>query len=278
MPIVKTLDSFYRKIIPKKLKSRKVYQKKILGKIGLEIGGPSQIFEDKGILPLYKYAQQIDGCNFSFKTIWEGEINEGNTYNVSGLSGRQYIADGTDLHMIKDASYDFILSCHNLEHIANPLKALYEWKRLMKKNGCLVLILPHKDKTFDHNRPVTDLKHIINDYNKDVGEDDETHLDEIMKLHDFKLENDSIDKHLFKERLINNRFNRCAHHHVFNAKLTAALLDYAGFRLIDLSLLFHNIIVLADLQDAYSENDRFLSDSHPSRLDKKYPSDFLYST
>jgi SAM-dependent methyltransferase len=275
--MIKTFESFYRKIIPKKLKTRMIYQNRILDKSGLEIGGPSEIFQNKGVLPLYEYARKIDGCNFSDKTVWEGLIEEGDTYSVSRTPGRQYVAEGTDLDMIKDESYDFILSCHNLEHVANPLKALYEWKRLMKKDACLVLVLPHKDRTFDHNRPVTELKHIINDYNNDVGEDDETHLNEIMTLHDFDLENGVFDKQDFEERLKNNLLNRCAHHHVFNGRLTAALLDYAGFRLVDLSLIFHNIIVLADLQTELSQNDWFLSESHPFHADKKYPSDFSYS-
>ena len=274
MNLIKTLESFFRIIYPKKLKNRTYYQKCIKNGIGIEIGGPSPIFKSNGILPLYSYAKRIDGCNFSNNTIWEGALREGISYEVAAQPGRQYIADGTALNMIQDQSYDFVLSCHNLEHIANPLKALYEWKRIMKKDAFLVLILPHKDRTFDHKRPVTDLNHIINDYRNNIGEDDDTHFDEIISLHDFSIDNSLTDEISFKERLLNNISNRCAHHHVFNARLIVSLLDYVGFRLLDLSLIFHNIVVLADLKVDNSSNSQFLSPVHPAYKDQRYPSDF----
>ena len=71
---------------------------------------------------------------------------------------------------------------HCIEHIANPLKAISEWKRILKDNGLILLIVPHKDKTFDHNRPITSLSHLIEDMKTDVQEDDSTHLPEILEL------------------------------------------------------------------------------------------------
>jgi len=37
-------------------------------KVGLEIGGPSKLFSTS-IFPIYDWAQNIDGCNFSNNTI-----------------------------------------------------------------------------------------------------------------------------------------------------------------------------------------------------------------
>src|SRR4051794_38319112 len=103
---------------------------------GIEIGGPSPIFRVKGIFPVYVYAKNIDGVNFSNHTIWEGKLEAGYTYcYFDHFCGYQYIAEATDLHMIKSNTYDFVLSSHSLEHTANPLKALKEWNRILKANG-----------------------------------------------------------------------------------------------------------------------------------------------
>jgi hypothetical protein len=50
----------------------------------------------------------------------------------------------------------------------------------------MLLIVPHKDKTFDHNRPVSSLNHLVEDLENGVGENDLTHLPEIFELHDLK--------------------------------------------------------------------------------------------
>ncbi len=46
-------------------------------KTGIEIGGPNPYFTNKGYMPIYALVKNIDGCNFSTQTIWEGEISEG---------------------------------------------------------------------------------------------------------------------------------------------------------------------------------------------------------
>ena len=48
--------------------------------------------------------------------------------------------------------------------MANPIKALLEWKRVLRKDGVLLMILPHRDYTFDWRRPVTVVEHMKKDY------------------------------------------------------------------------------------------------------------------
>lgn len=110
------------------------YRNAFDGKCGLEISGPSDFFSSD-ILPIYKWAEKIDGCNFSNNTIWEGKIETDDYNYFPEKAGRQYIMEGTDLSEIEDDKYDFLLSSHNLEHIANPLKALEEWIRVIKPWG-----------------------------------------------------------------------------------------------------------------------------------------------
>ena len=188
-------------------------------KYGLEVGGPSAVFKADGLMPVYQSAGRIDGCNFANQTIWEGQIQEGMSYQVGKEVGYQFIAEASELKMICSAKYDFLLASHCLEHVANPLGALSEWLRVLKDGGILVLLLPDKSATFDHRRPVTAFSHLLQDLNKQTPEDDLTHLDEILALHNLEMDLLAGNKESFEKRSRANLSNRCLHHHVFDMAL-----------------------------------------------------------
>ncbi|WP_276482217.1 class I SAM-dependent methyltransferase [Paraflavitalea pollutisoli] len=196
---------------------------------GLEIGGPSAQFSLRGLFPVYLFAGRIDGVNFSTNTVWEGAIREGETYRYHDKTGYQYVKEGSDLSGIADNSYDFLLSCHSLEHVANPLKALKEWNRVLKPGGILCLILPDKENTFDINRPYTSLQHLLQDFQNNTGEDDTTHFEEIIALHDVARDPGATTREEMMGYLQDNINNRRAHHHVFGLEVIAGLLQHASF-------------------------------------------------
>jgi SAM-dependent methyltransferase len=195
---------------------------------GLEIGGPSRIFGKRGCIPAYSVAERIDNCNFGAATVWEGAIDEGHTFtfNRRKKPGRQYVTEASDLSAIESASYDFLLSSHCIEHLANPLQGLSEWVRVLKPGGLMVLVFPDKSGTFDHRRPVTALDHLIEDFEARTGEDDLTHLEEILELHDFDYSPGVGDFEEFKARCLRNVENRCLHHHVFDTALSVQVVDH----------------------------------------------------
>ena len=204
--------------------------KQFEGQVGIEIGGPSALFNLKGAIPIYLYANKVDGVNFSDATIWEGQIVKGDYHYSKNKIGKQYIAEGVDLSFIQNKQYDFMLSCHSLEHIANPLKALLEWNRVVKLGGRIALVLPDKNFTFDVNRPITTFEHLLSDLNKDINELDATHFSEIIELHD--LSRDIIEsKEALAKRVEQNEKIRAVHHHVFDFALIEQILSYAGFKI-----------------------------------------------
>jgi SAM-dependent methyltransferase len=208
------------------------YCDRFRNKKGLEIGGPSALFSLRGYFPVYLFAQQIDGVNFSNQTAWEGKIEEGKNYRYYTKTGQQFIREATDLAGIADKNYDFVLSCHSLEHVANPLKAIAEWKRVLKPEGYIVLVLPDKRYTFDINRPYTIMEHLLSDYEHNVGEEDSTHFNEILALHE-KTKDDGLNSsETLAKRLADNITYRYAHHHVFNFALIIEMLNYFSFRQI----------------------------------------------
>ena len=200
----------------------------VAGKSGLEIGGPSIFFQFS--LPLYHYASSIDGVNFSQETMWEGSIASDKPFRyMKNHAGRQIIAEAVDLTEVEDASYDFVLSCHSLEHIANPLKALLEWNRVLKPGGTLILVVPNKDSIFDHRRPVTTFAHLVSDFDLNTNESDLTHLPEILELHDLRRDRAAGTLIEFQERSMRNFENRGLHHHVFDLQTLTEVLTFTHF-------------------------------------------------
>lgn len=197
------------------------------GRVGLEIGGPSNIFRRFDALPVYTLARRIDGVNFSSTTMWEGRICEGMTYEYAqGKLGRQFIGEASNLSEIQSGTYDFLISSHALEHCANALKAMSEWRRVIKPGGLMLLVVPRRQDTFDHLRPVTAFEHLLEDESREVDETDLTHLDEIVALHDLARDVPGLTRESFIARALKNHENRGLHHHVFDEDLLRRTFDY----------------------------------------------------
>lgn len=222
------------RVLYRKATCHKLCEELISGKTGIEVGGPSLIFSRNGQFPLYDCVGSLDNCNFSEDSLWGRNSPHDGTYKFSTKkpAGRQKILEAVDLQGIPSSTYDFLLSSHTIEHIANPIKALIEWKRLIKPLGTMILVIPHKDGTFDHHRPVTAFEHLLQDYHRNTAEDDLSHLDEIMQLHDFSRDKGAPSKAYFYQRALENPYNRGLHHHVFDTALAVRLADHVGLELL----------------------------------------------
>jgi hypothetical protein len=97
---------------------RHLYLPYVVNKRGLEIGGPSEVFRRRQPLELYGNVGGLDNCDFSRSTVW-AEQQEHYTFHPEKDSGNSIFCDGSDLVSVKDSTYDFVLSAHNLEHFAN---------------------------------------------------------------------------------------------------------------------------------------------------------------
>lgn len=223
------------------------HQKLVLGKAGLEIGGPSALFRRGGAFPVYPLLKSLDNCDYSQMTAWQGAISAtAFKFDSDKEPGQNFVLEATQLSSLESASYDCLLASHVLEHIANPLRALREWKRVLVPGGSLVVVVPDREYTFDHRRPVTTLSHLLEDDSINIQEDDQTHLAEILALHDLSRDADVLSCEQFEIRCANNLQYRCLHHHVFDSALIAQTIEYVGFSVISYERIApHHILVVA---------------------------------
>jgi len=248
------------------------------GKCGLEMGGPTPMFARRQALPIYTIAKRVDNCNFQENTFWQGQVVEGPFFRFDWRKrpGHQYVIEAANPERIPSASYDFILSSHNIEHLANPISALYRWLRILREDGWLVLVVPHKDGTFDHRRPVTSLRHLIQDHVNQVNEDDTTHLAEILSLHDLDRDKSVQSFEEFRDVAMRNVLERRLHHHVFDTMLVMQLLDYVGLEIFHAVAIkpFHIIAVAKKVSKPNGRNNRvFLSPRAEFRRNSPFSSD-----
>lgn len=80
------------------------------------------------------------------------------------------VDDGEHLNSIDDASVDFLVANHMLEHTRNPLGTIENHLRVLRDGGVLFYALPDKRSTFDHERPLTTVDHLVGDYRNGPSE------------------------------------------------------------------------------------------------------------
>lgn len=231
-----------------RLKNSSVYQEFLRGKAGIEIGGPSAFFRYR--LPIYQSVSTLDGVNFADKTMWEGVIQSGGHFEYApGRVGLQLIAEATSLEGVESGQYQFLLSSNCLEHVANPLKALKEWRRVIQPGGCMLLVLPKQSANFDHRRPVTQFEHLLDDEAKATTEHDMTHLQEILELHDLSRDPWAGTRENFINRCNENYKYRGMHHHVFDMALMKKMVSYVGMSVLLADEVKTDFVILAKVPD-----------------------------
>jgi hypothetical protein len=127
--------------------------------------------------------------------------------------------------------------------MANPIKAVKEWQRIVKTGGHLVIVLPHYLKTFDHCRVPTTIQHMLEDYERNTGEDDLTHVDDVYESS--RLYKPERSDEETRSVLLNNFNHRMIHHHVFDEVNSKELLETVGLQVLaaEMQLPCHIFIV-----------------------------------
>lgn len=92
------------------------------------------------------------------------------------LAGREagvdVVAPG-DALPFEDGRFDFVFASHVIEHFPDPIKALYEWQRVASRY--VVVIAPHRDRTFDRERPLTPVEELLERHRSGFSSDEDRH-------------------------------------------------------------------------------------------------------
>jgi SAM-dependent methyltransferase len=90
--------------------------------------------------------------------------------------------DGEQLANVGDATQDFVIANHFVEHCQNPLHAVGNMLRVLKEGGVLYLTIPDMRYTFDLDRPVTSVEHVLRDYEEGPEWSRKQHFEEWVRF------------------------------------------------------------------------------------------------
>jgi ubiquinone/menaquinone biosynthesis C-methylase UbiE len=126
----------------------KLAHKLLDGLVGLEIGGSAH------------NAFGLNSRNVDYTSDMETYCKLSEKELCGEALAVDIVAQGDKLPVL-DNSQDFVISSHVLEHFIDPIKALKEWYRVVRKGGYIFMIVPHKDRTSDKDKERTSLKNLI---------------------------------------------------------------------------------------------------------------------
>ena len=74
------------------------------------------------------------------------------------------VDDGERLATVADASQDFVIANHMIEHCEDPLGTIGHHLRVLRAGGRVYMAVPDKRHTFDRTRRPTSFDHLLRDY------------------------------------------------------------------------------------------------------------------
>lgn len=153
-----------------KFKDSKLAHRYLDDLVGIEIGGSAH---NPFNLPNCLNVDYTDSMDTIFKQAEFELCGEKMSVDV--------VADGSNLPF-KDATYDYVISSHVIEHIFDPIKAVKEWLRVIKPGGYIFTIAPLKESVPYENRPITKLQELIDRHEgklkpEDIKMSEEEHWD-----------------------------------------------------------------------------------------------------
>src|SRR5687768_6006736 len=159
------------------------------------------------------FADRLDHANLTDER-YPGQLEQ-------DLVDPDLVSDLETCEHIGFESVDFLIACHVIEHTRNPIGALVEaWKRL-RPGGALVLAVPDRDRTFDREREITPLAHLIADFEQPSRERDYAHYEDFY-AHAFKVPGDHY------RATVDARFaeSYAIHYHVWTHDAFLAMVDW----------------------------------------------------
>ncbi len=84
--------------------------------------------------------------------------------NFDDFAPVEVLGSAEDLSAFADGTLDFVIASHLLEHLEDPIQALAEFHRVLRRDGVVYLALPDPRLTFDRDRQLTHLQHLLDEH------------------------------------------------------------------------------------------------------------------
>jgi SAM-dependent methyltransferase len=94
------------------------------------------------------------------------------------------VTDGETLAGVPDASVDFVIANHMIEHCEDPIGTLGSHLRVLRSGGTLYMAVPDCRHTFDRDRTLTPLAHLARDHSDGPRWSRRTHYEEWARFVD----------------------------------------------------------------------------------------------
>jgi len=108
-----------------------------------------------------------------------------------------------------------------IEHCQNPILTIQNYLRVLKVGGIIYMAVPDKRYSFDSERPLTSLDHLIRDYKEGPQWSREAHFEEWVRLVE-KTNTNEVEKRI--QQLL--AIDYSIHFHVWNQEKFMELLLY----------------------------------------------------
>jgi SAM-dependent methyltransferase len=159
----------------------------------------------------------------------------GAMYPGAAIVAPDVIDDGEKLGSFADASADFIVANHMLEHTEDPIGTIAAHLRVLRPGGVLFYALPDGRKIReDRDRPLTTVEHLLRDHADGPTWSRRDHYREWVRYAE-RWDSGDVDRRA--AQLEAEQAN--IHFHVFDARSFAALLGHLDLP-FELELLQHN--------------------------------------
>lgn len=141
------------------------------------------------------------------------------------------VADGETLNGVSDGSQDFVIARNFIEHCEDPIGTIKNFFRVLRPGGIVYLGIPDKRFTFDRERPLTPLAHLIEDHEHGPARSRRSHFEEVARYNHGAKSEDEIRN--VADGLIAKNYS--IHYHVWSQpemlELMIHLATHIGFEI-----------------------------------------------
>lgn len=146
-----------------------------------------------GACDLPTVPKEVGNCEFADFRSAEEMIRLWNLPPETVMPVTYILKRDSKIHRQIDKKFDYVVLCHVIEHIPNPIGYIQDLQKLLKPGGVILIACPDKRRTPDASRPSTTIEHLIDDYYNDCNYPPLEHILEFAKAWSDEIRQKSVE-------------------------------------------------------------------------------------